>query len=99
MTMTDGLDAVRARRLADRHFAIVRVGPIGRKTEVGARGARVFRVRRQSAGFELDQIVEPHRHPMNRADEGVAPATDHADAQASALKRLDCGRVDHQLSL
>ena len=36
---------------------------------------------------------------MNRADEGVAPAADHADAQASALKSVDGGRVNHRLSL
>jgi hypothetical protein len=32
----DGLDAVRTRRLAGRHFAIVGVCPVGRKPEVGA---------------------------------------------------------------
>ena len=95
----DGLDAVRTRRLANRHLAIVRVGPVGRKPKIGARRARVFGVRRQGAGFQLDQIVEPHRHAMNRADEGVAPAADHADAQASALQSIDGGRVNHRLSL
>ena len=82
----DGLDAVGARSLAHRHFAIVGVGPVGRKPEIGARRARVFGVRRQRAGFQLDQIVEPHGHAMNRADEGVAAAADHADAQPSALE-------------
>ena len=95
----DGLYAVRARRLADRHFAIVRVGPVRRKPDLGARRARVFGIRRQSAGFQLDQIVESHGHAMNRADEGVASAADHADAQASALQSFDGGRVDHRLSL
>ena len=88
-----------ARGLAGRHFAIVRVGPVRRKTEIGARRARVFGVRGQRAGFQLDQIVEPHRHAMNRADEGVAPAADHADAQAPALQPVDGGRVNHRLSL
>ena len=95
----DGLDAVRTRGLAGRHFAIIRVTPVGRKPEIGARSARVFGVRGQSAGFQLDQIIEPHGHAMNRADEGVASAADHADAQASALKPIDGGRVDHWLSL
>jgi hypothetical protein len=94
-----GLYAVWARRLADSHFAIVRVGPLRRKTEVGARRARVFGVRRQGAGFQLDQIVEPHGHAMNRADECVTPAADHPDAQASALKPIDGGRVNHRFSL
>ena len=93
----DRLDAVRTRRLAKRHFAVVRVGPVGRKPKLGARGARVFSVRRERAGFELDHIVEPHRHPMNRADEGVAAAADHADTKASALQPIDGGRVDHRL--
>ena len=95
----DGLNAVRARRLTNRHFAIIRVGPIGRELKIGARSARVFGVRGQRARFQFDQIVEPHRHPVNRADEGVAPAADHADAQASALKPIDGGRVDHRFSL
>ena len=47
--------------------------------------ARVFGIGGQGAGLQLDQIVEPHRHAMHGADEGVAAAADHADAQASAL--------------
>ena len=95
----DRLDAVGTRGLTGRHFAIVRVATVCRQTEIGSRRARVFGVRRQGAGFQLDQIVEPHRHAMNRADEGVAPAADHADAQTSALQSVDGGRVNHRLSL
>ena len=94
----DSLDAVRTGRLANGHFAIVRVGPVRRKPKLGARGARVFDVRRQSAGIELDHIVEPHGHAVNGADESVAPAADHADTQASALETIDGGRVDHRPS-
>ena len=95
----DRLDAVGTRRLAGRHFAIVRVAPVCRQTEIGSRRARIFRIRRQGAGFQLDQIVEPHGHAMHRADEGVAAAADHADAQPSALEPVDGGRVNHRLSL
>ena len=95
----DGLYAVGTRGLADRHFAIIRVAPVGRKPEIGSRRARVFGVRGQGPRFQLDQIVEPHGHAMNRADEGVASAADHADAQASALKPIDGGRVNHRFSL
>ena len=41
----DGLYAVGTRGLAGRHFAIIRVTPVGRKPEIGARSARVFGVR------------------------------------------------------
>ena len=92
-----GLDPVRALGLANRHFTIVRIGPVGREAQVGAGGARVFRVRGQGARLQFDQIVEPHRHAMNRADERVAAAADHADAQASAPGPLDRRGVDHRL--
>jgi hypothetical protein len=36
---------------------------------------------------------------MHRADEGVAPAADHPNAQAPALQPLDGGCVNHPLSL
>jgi hypothetical protein len=95
----DRFDAVGTRGLTGHHFAIVRVAAVCRQTEIASRRARVFGVRRQGTGFQLDQIVEPHRHPVNRADEGVASAADHADAQTSALESIDRGRVNHRLSL
>jgi hypothetical protein len=85
--------------LAKRHLAIVRVAAIRSKPKVSARRAGVFSVGRERAGFKLDQIVEPHGHAMNRADESATPAADHADAQASALEPIDGGRVNHRLSL
>ena len=52
--------------------------------EVGRRGGGVLRIGRQRAGDQRDPVVEPHREAVHRADEGVAPAADHADPQPVA---------------
>ena len=92
-----GFDAVRPGRFPRGHLAKVRIDAVGRETEIGAGRAGVLGVGRQRPGLELEQVVEPHRHPVHRADEGVAAAADHADAQALALDGLARCGVDHSL--
>ena len=67
---------------------------IGRKPKVGARGTRIFRIGGKCSGLELDQVIEPHRHAMHRADESVAPAAHHPDPEPPA-EALNGGCVNH----
>ena len=82
----DRLDAVGPGRLGPRHLAVIGIAAVGGEADVGSRRGRVRRVGRQRAGHQRDLVVEPHRQPMHRADEGVAPAADHADPQPIAAR-------------
>ncbi len=82
----DGIDAVVALRLAGRHVPPRAVDALALEAEVEAGGFRVLGIGRQGAGHDLPFVVEPSRHPVDRADEGAAPTAHHA--QAELLRRL-----------
>lgn len=78
------LDAVRPRRFGLCHRMVVSIAALRRDADLGGRCRGVFGIRRQRTRHQRDLVVEPYGQPMNRADEGVAAASNHADRQAFA---------------
>ena len=64
--------------------AIVGVAALGRDADLGRRSGGVLRIGRERPGDQRDLVVEPHREPVHRADEGVAAAAHHPDPQPSS---------------
>jgi hypothetical protein len=77
----DNIDAVLARRLGLCHFAIIGVAARGIESQVAARFDRPLRIGAERAGDQLIAVVEPRSNPVRLADEGAAPASNHAQAQ------------------
>ena len=65
-----------------RHFREVGVVPIRIEQKVFAGKPRALGIGRERTRHELPAVVEARRDAMHRADEGAAPAADHAEAQA-----------------
>ena len=55
----------------------------GFEQQVLAGEPRPLRIGREGAGHELPAVVEAGGDAVHRADEGAAPAADHAEAQAA----------------
>ena len=74
-----GLDPVRPVPLACRHGCEIGVDAVRRKADILTRRAAPLRIGGERPGHHLPAVVEPRDHPVRRADEGAAPATDHAE--------------------
>jgi hypothetical protein len=82
----DDIDPVGPRCLARRHLGEAAIGAVGGDAETRREAAAAFRIRGQRARHQLVAVVEPRRHAMHRADEGIGAAADHAEAQAALLR-------------
>ena len=90
----DRLDAVRPLGLGFGHLAIVGIGAVLGDADIEAGKPRVFGIGGQRAGNQLGSIVEPERHAVDRADEGVAAASHHAQRRRLRTD-LVAGCVNH----
>ena len=87
----DGVYAVVARRLRGRHLGEAAVGALRRQAQVRRRGPGLVGIGGERAGHQLVAVVDPGGDAVHGADEGVAPAADHAEPQAAAQS----GAVGH----
>jgi hypothetical protein len=77
------LDAVFSRASRFGHLDEVAIGAVRREAEIGGRRLRFFRRRGKRAGDQFVAVVDARGDAVHAADEGVAPAADHAEADAA----------------
>ncbi len=75
-------------RLRANHLLESAVATIRRKKQIAAGSARTIRVRRKRAANEFNLLVDGRRDAMHRADEGAAPAADHAVTNFATHKNV-----------
>src|SRR6185437_5575813 len=78
----DGFYPVGTGRFGCRHLLVGSVRAVGCEAEVTTRLPRADRIGRQCAGHQLEMIVQARGDPVHGAYEGVAPATDHSQANS-----------------
>ncbi len=90
----DRVDAVLQPPLAARHLVEIAIDAIRLEEQILAGGLGPLRVGGEGARHKLPAVVETGRDAVHRADEGAAPAADHAEAQAAVqlLVRRSCNR-------